>query len=546
MSQISISNFDANPLFLFGLLIYYYLNIPFLKKIVKEFSNEKSSSFSNVFNVLFTTLKFQVSNENISDQNIISITNNKKPIISHLNSKSLYINTLSVENNTYFKIENAKPDGEYLFIEDGKVYYGNYEYNFRSLYDIYKFSKDNVKPTYPTNQLFILIKNPEFYQDSFSIINQDSSEERSQYIYVLVNNEYKKFDFPLHLWDRLEKSSKTKSNIIKIIYNYACFNSSSEILSDDIYNSLYTSSLKNKFILISNQISINYGKTDIDNIIQTAKNIFKLICSKEEVLNVLSYKKRNIKQDIVSEDSIQNFPEVIKNLQKSIENLSEKSNQNKQQIFIKNLPKKSNQNTQQISIQNLPETSNQNIPEKLNQNTQQKSIQNLSEKSNQNIHEKLNQNTQQKSIQNLPEKSNQNTQKILHTIKLYMDELLKLKNINKIQLNKKFKDLIKDQFIEEKKNYKYDPEFLKSYKGLEILPKIFINKKKHSNIDRLKTINEFEIIYLLYIKYLNITNKTDNDIYQLNICIDYIQKNLNIVIKCVEDVFYIPFKKWIL
>ena len=106
MSQISISNFEANPLFLFGLLIYYYLNIPFLKKIVKEFSNEKSSSFSNVFNIFFTFLKFQQLDENISDQNIISLTNNKKPIISHLNSKSLYINPLIVKNNTYFKTEN--------------------------------------------------------------------------------------------------------------------------------------------------------------------------------------------------------------------------------------------------------------------------------------------------------------------------------------------------------------------------------------------------------------------------------------------------------
>ena len=525
MSQISISNFDANPLFLFGLLIYYYLNIPFLKKIVKEFSNEKSSSFSNVFNVLFTTLKFQVSNENISDQNIISITNNKKPIISHLNSKSLYINTLSVENNTYFKIENAKPDGEYLFIEDGKVYYGNYEYNFRSLYDIYNFSKNSIKPAQPTNQLFILIKNPEFYQDSFSIINQDSSEERSQYLYVLVNNEYKKFDFPLHLWERLEKSSKTKSNIIKIIYNYACFNSSSDNLSDDIYNSLYTSTLKNKFILISYQISISYGKTGIDDIIQTAKNIFKLTCSKEDVSNVLSYKKRTIEQDV----------ESIQNIQ------LEESNLNLPEETILNLPEKSTQNLLEENIENLPEIFNQNTRQKESiQITQPvKSIENLPEKSNQN--------TEQKESINFSKKNNDfEKDKFLHTMKLYIDELLKLKNINKIQLNKKFKDLIKDQFIEEKKYYKYDPEFLKSYKGLEILPKVFINNKRHANIDRLKTINEFEIIYLLYVKYSNISNKTDNDIYQLNICIDYIQKNINIVINCVEDVFYIPFKKWIL
>ena len=453
MSQISISNAQINPLFLFGLLIYYYLNIPFLKKIVKEFSFEKSSSFSNVFNVLFTTLKFQISDENISNQNIISLINNKKPIISHLNSKSLYINSLTIKNNTYFKTEKSKPNDEYLFIKDGKVYYGNYEYNFRSLYDIYKFSENNVKSTYPTNQLFILIKNPEIYQDSFSIINHDSSEERSQYLYVLVNNEYKQFNFPLHLWERLEKSSKTKSNIIKIIYNYACFNSSSDNLSDDIYNCLYTSTLKNKFILISSQISISYGKTGIDDIIKTAKNIFKLTCSKEDVSNVLSYKKRNIEQDV---ESIQNTQ-----LEESIQNLPEESNQY--------ITKESNQNTQQ-------KESNQIINQ--TQNTQQKEsnqiinpTQNTKQKeSNQIINPT--QNIQQKeSNLNLPEKDI----KFLHTMKLYIDELIKLKNINKIKLNKKFKDLIKDQFIEEKKYYKYDPEFLKSYKGLETLPKIFIN-----------------------------------------------------------------------
>ena len=76
-----------------------------------------------------------------------------------------------------------------------------------------------------------------------------------------------------------------------------------------------------------------------------------------------------------------------------------------------------------------------------------------------------------------------------------------------------------------------------------ILPEAQSALEKHANIDRLKNINDFEIIYLLYKKYLNINNKTDNDIYQLNICIDYIQKNINIIINCVEDVFYIPFKK---
>ena len=66
----------------------------------------------------------------------------------------------------------------------------------------------------------------------FSIINKDSEEGRSEYLYVLINNEYKKFSFPLHLWNRLEKISKGKNNIIKIIYNYACFNNiSSEVFS---------------------------------------------------------------------------------------------------------------------------------------------------------------------------------------------------------------------------------------------------------------------------------------------------------------------------
>ena len=56
--------------------------------------------------------------------------------------------------------------------------------------------------------------------------------------------------------------------------------------------------------------------------------------------------------------------------------------------------------------------------------------------------------------------------------------------------------MIKDQFIEEKKYYKYDSEFLKTYKGLEILPKVFINKKRHTNIDRLKTYLE-NIIFII-------------------------------------------------
>ena len=592
MSQISVSNPQSTTLFLFGLLLFYYLNIPLLKKIIKEITTEKTSAFSKSFNILFNILQFQTSNDNISFQNIISLLHNRMPIISHVHNTPVYIKLLNIKNNIYFQAINTKPDGECLFINQNNVYYGDYEYNLKSIYDIYKFEKNEIKLNYPTNQIFILIKNPQIYEDTFSIINKDSEEGRSEYLYVLVNNKYKKFNFPLHLWDRLEKLSKGKNNIIKILYNYASFNDNlSEFFPDYIYNSLYTSNLKNKFILISNQIAISNGENNIQSIIKIAKNIFKLNCSEEEVLNILSFnfnksnKKQNqFTQNIIDEKQVQFTQNLIDEQQNAIVEKKAQINQDaidgKQTQFTQNIiDAKKGQYTQDTIddkqktidekqaqfIQNIidekPAQFTQNIIDtKQGQYTQDT----IDENQNQFTQDTINK--KQYSIDKIQDnyieekkifipkdaiilpsfKLSQSMLKatIICLLKKYINELEKLKNIEKFKLNKKFKDLIKDQVIEEKKNYKYDIEFLKTYNGLEILPKYFLNNKRHANIDKLKTINEFEIIYLLYKKYLNISNKTDNDIYQLNICIDYIQKNINLIIKCIENIDYIPFKKW--
>ena len=60
---------------------------------------------------------------------------------------------------------DIKPDTEFLFVNQNNVYYGDYEYNLKSIYDIYKFEKKEYTLNYPTNQIFILIKNPEIYED---------------------------------------------------------------------------------------------------------------------------------------------------------------------------------------------------------------------------------------------------------------------------------------------------------------------------------------------------------------------------------------------
>ena len=93
-----------------------------MKKITKEISTEKTYAFSNIFNILFNTLKYQLSKENISFQNIISLLGNRKLIISHLNNTSLYITSLNIKNNIYFQAINTIPDNEYLFIEQNNVY----------------------------------------------------------------------------------------------------------------------------------------------------------------------------------------------------------------------------------------------------------------------------------------------------------------------------------------------------------------------------------------------------------------------------------------
>ena len=93
-----------------------------MKKITKEISTEKTYAFSNIFNILFNTLKYQLSKENISFQNIISLLGNRKLIISHLKNTSLYITSLNIKNNIYFQAINTIPDNEYLFIEQNNVY----------------------------------------------------------------------------------------------------------------------------------------------------------------------------------------------------------------------------------------------------------------------------------------------------------------------------------------------------------------------------------------------------------------------------------------
>lgn len=53
-------------------------------------------------------------------------------------------------------------------------------------------------------------------------------------------------------------------------------------------------------------------------------------------------------------------------------------------------------------------------------------------------------------------------------------------------------------------------------------------------------------MYLLYEKWLDIKNKTDSDIYELNICVSYIQENVNKIINILNNIKYVPFKKWFL
>ena len=156
--------------------------------------------------------------------------------------------------------------------------------------------------------------------------------------------------------------------------------------------------------------------------------------------------------------------------------------------------KKQDQYTQKSINERQNQSMQENINEK-NQFTQEF----INEKQDQNIIKKQSQIIQKVEhkilipIENFKKPNNDKVPKdaiILPSIKLlesivkstifymltnYKSELKKLKNIEKIKLNKKFKDLIKDQIIEEKKNYKYDIEFLKTYNGLETLPKCFTN-----------------------------------------------------------------------
>ena len=494
-----------------------------------------------------------------------------------------------------------------------------------------------------SDKTYIIISNPYIYKKPVNIINKNSSSGLSEYIYVWIESSYKKYKFPIHLWERLFKVNELKNNdVIKQIFDLACL--SRPELDGNIYNKLYTNGLKKKYLLSSYQIYLTDYKHTIDyidEILNIAKNYFKLYITKQEFLKLLKIEDKfpetddliqltnEIKYQKVDVNINESQSPMSNELQNSMSNKSQNIEINKlQNIEIVELH---NIQTNEINkLQNTQVNVSQKIEKdettyKINENTEKiitynKEQENISEiNTRQNVELIENQNTKIIEFKNIeinecqeitfseksdkincqemiyPEKSDKinyfykhprnlrpyektdysdtykklyaykwlglnddkiNLKQIVVSIKFikpfYIKELENLKDLLSHETNNKktFKNLVKLEFEKEKEFYKYDTEFLETYIGLKDLPNSFIyssnQQTKEKYLKQLKSINEFEIMYLIYERYFYINKKTDCEIYQLNICIAYVRENVNKIINIIKNIRYIPFKKWFL